>query len=281
MALNDTEQTCETHISATVVVGRFRNREDAHRAVIELREVEFPAGAIGAAYRAKSGETAGRSQVSTGEATSNPAKNDQPLKPVLHHIAEAPPDTPITSLTGGSPFGEASTYRPPTSVETDEDWWEGMRIALPPPVRGYASQKTAATSRKISPPTDINFEPSDRPAPAYERDDAGDYAYEGRDLESTLLAAGVGADHARSVAHGIAPGETLVTVRVTDRVSEAEAILRRNNGSVHDEAASTPPIDPMAIDLQASGGEDRLHLFGEVLRIHAERTSQTHTSPRP
>ncbi|HEY0759535.1 MAG TPA: hypothetical protein VGD59_09800 [Acidisarcina sp.] len=156
--------------SAAIVIGIFRDRHDADRAVIELREVEFHADTIGTAYR------------------------EGPSRSAIEH-------------------------QPDGSQHEDAILTPGQPAA-----------------RRIAEPVDINYEPANRPSPAFEPDyETGDEnvgASEGSDLTRALQAAGVGSEQAGALARKLQPGAAVVTVRTSDRAAEAEAILKRNNATI-------------------------------------------------
>lgn len=264
---NSIEETmAEATNKTTTTAAYFRNHEDAHRAVLELREVEFPASAIGAAFREGISATHPAPSILEPEVTTETVITPKTTDPLL------PPETPMTTLTGGSPFGEASTYRTPPLA--GEDWWEGMRVALPHPASETRTRSTKPhQARRIAEPNDINFEPADRPAPAYDNDyQTGDYSYETHTFDPTTLAAtltsaGLDSGHASVIAQHINPGESIVTVTTTDRTEEARSILTRNNGVItYPSGEDAVAFPDRRVTPPARGGD--LRLYGEILRCH-------------
>jgi hypothetical protein len=275
------EEPMPNDTNKTTIAAHFRNRDDAHRAVIELREVEFPASSIGAAFRE------GASVSDPVPTILEPEQIVEPTDPANTNTSPLlPSETPMTTLTGGSPFGEASTYRQPSPAE--EDWWEGMRVALLDAPPRTASAPAGSTNpeahpprkitgpREAAQPIDINFEPAERPAPAYDNDyQTGDYSYEihafdPHSLATALAAAGLAPDQASMIANNIGPGESIVTVASAGRTHEARSILVRNNGVIAKRANDAGPSAGMVSFSASSESKDRLRLYGEVLRCHKE-----------
>ena len=93
------------------VAATFQFREDAERAVIELREEGFTADTIDSVFSDPPGPI---------ETLDDRQKPDHPIVTeagapgtTASKAAEAVlPDAPTTTMTGASPFGEASSYIP-------------------------------------------------------------------------------------------------------------------------------------------------------------------------
>ncbi|HEY0796041.1 MAG TPA: hypothetical protein VGD64_09695 [Acidisarcina sp.] len=95
------------------VVAHFHDREDAERAIIELREEGFAANAIDAVFVKPPGpreSLEGEQKLPVDHAITTEA--GAPGNTASKAAASVLPDIPFTTMTGGSPFGEASTYIP-------------------------------------------------------------------------------------------------------------------------------------------------------------------------
>ena len=98
------------------------------------------------------------------------------------------------------------------------------------------------------------------------------YAYQHTDVHQSLNNLSVPEDRSRYLGHRFGANENgaVVTVNAGNRVTEAEAILKKNgadlgeNASGYDYSQNTAPAE----------GTQNIQLLGEVLRVHKDRVSQ-------
>lgn len=98
----------DTNQNTLAITARFRKREDAERAVIELREEGFGAESILAAFGEGPAptESIGEEQ----DRTSIPTEAGAPGTTASVASEMVLPEGPMTTMIGGSPFGESSTH---------------------------------------------------------------------------------------------------------------------------------------------------------------------------
>jgi uncharacterized protein (TIGR02271 family) len=170
-----------------------------------------------------------------------------------------------------------------------ENWWEKVKDAFRPEEKVETRRELAAAD------STLNTDP-------YARDEY-EYDYAGDEFQGSLAGTGIPSDRAAYLSRNLRAGGAIVTVRDTDRATEAEQILSSNNGKVRyedvagtdfedanyraaevagfdataaatgREVAETEYADRRPTDAKNSA-VDRVQLFGEVLRVHKERINR-------
>jgi uncharacterized protein (TIGR02271 family) len=188
-----------------------------------------------------------------------------------NQIGAAFRDQASTGVAGYSSTAEAGHAK--------ENWWEKVKDAFRPEEDKVEARREVATG------TTLNADPYAR----------GDYEYDfaGDDFQDSLTATGIAPDRAAYLTRSLRPGGAIVTVRDTDRASEAEHILSANGGTVrHEDTDAIDAADstgqaitdtgyteteyaeeerPLGTPGTSTNAVDRVQLFGEVLRVHKER----------
>lgn len=103
--------------------------------------------------------------------------------------------------------------------------------------------------------------------------------YSGGELEGSFYGMGVSQDRARRLSQQISRGGAIVTVKAGGRGAEAEQILERNGARVRHEQSSSASSSFSGegqgdVAYDQSPGQNRVVLFGEVLRVHRDRFAE-------
>ena len=250
MAYQENAYGVET--TAQVVVGLFKNANDAHQAVTQLKGNGFTSNQIGAAFRSDTRE-------------------------------------------GYEGYNDRSTASGAAVVPEHESWWEKVKEAFRPDA-GAEHEEGIPAARAGGGVASEDYANSEY-----------GYDFASQDFEGSLTAAGIPAQRATYLTRNLAPGGAIVTVRDANRSEEAEEILAANNAKVRYEDAvnsgvsdAVLPVNrditgskaPVEMPISAAnssldetyeepalanardGEQNRVQLFGEVLRVHKERINR-------
>lgn len=330
-----------SEITNEVVVGFFRNGEDAHRAINELLDEGFRAGEIGAAFRSGPGGTGAGGDTSTGSISTSPGMAGRDISTTVSPgttgsgsgITGAASDTsavnPGALATGsgtwaagaGRPLPSGNTPHHPQYLHPEDNAraaaeartpagepFENRSVALGTETRAGSETGQPNGGQRLTPgdfPSTGGFH--DEPEGNAREEEGGswwdklkhsfaghestsegqfadsesmnfgtgeghlgamqaqyEYPYSGRAFENSFSGMGLPQEHSHRLASELRRGGAIVSVNATGRVSEAERILERNNGSIRYE---DPGLAEEGADQFNDEGE-RVQVFGEVQRVY-------------
>lgn len=235
--------TLGTNIGTTTVssvAAYFSSDSAAHQAVNDLKTAGFNSSQIGYAARPGGIDT---DNYSAGEYGGNAAAGDP------------------TSVNYGNTNRVASTTKAKAEGTWDKikNFFEGNE---PEP---YADER----ARNSTDSHEITARGTTTGATTTPYDD-----YNANDLQGTFNDLSVSESRSRYFGHrlGYAEGGAIVTVRANGREAEAEEILVRNGGDIGNDADNY--AYPESTQTTAEGGNQRIQLLGEVLRVHKERINR-------
>ncbi len=264
MAANDYQDTAATGTNAQVVVGLFRNSDDAEQAINELKTEGFRANQIGAAFVGGSSQNMGTARSASGATGSYPATGD--------FGTDRTGTDRITTSTGHAAAHAGSWWDRVKSAFTDE----GATDTTGRTVNTTGTTNTAGTEDSTS----LNYGTGEGHLGSY----PNEYDYSGSEFEGSLTGLGIAPEQARRLAAELGSNGAIVTVHDSGRAAEAEEILADNNGRIRHEgsdsltgtavgsAAGTDVADTTAN--RTDMAQQRVQLFGEVLRVHKDRINR-------
>ncbi len=252
MAYEATSNVGGVGTATQVVVGLFKNASDAHQAVIELRDLGFGPGQIGAAFRGResgtyldpndagavSGETVNREHENWWEKVKDAFRSDDSVDR-RRESREAAADTSF----------QPETYsRGDYEYDLANEEFEGSLAGT-----GIPSARAAYLTRSLEPGGAIvTVHDANRAAEA----------------EQILSA-----NHARVRYEDIGQNEVVGDREYEDEVVGTEAERIDATDSTGQEITDTGYVDRRPVDA-GTRSVDRVQLFGEVLRVHKERINQ-------
>lgn len=160
------------------------------------------------------------------------------------------PVAETTSSTAGS------TPREIGRESGKETWWDKLKHVF----GGGEHTDTSARREPVSGKSAQNYGTGEG---RLDLTSGRDYIYSGSAFESSFTGMGIAQDHARRLAHDLRRGGAVVTVRAGSRNTEAENIIRHNNGTVRYESQLAPESAREGDDR-----ESRVEVFGEVYRVY-------------
>lgn len=275
MANSDT--TRSTSGAGNVVAGYFRNGEDAHRAILELRDQGFQVNEIGAAFHARS--LAAEVPPSIGNFDVRSATNSDTT--IAGAGSGTSGVTPMGLSTGaGTPFAGAPTSpgpipgsKIPSSLpreipsELPSDLAPNAASAgqsVPSAQQGWRGRLSSVFDREGARPNksaskfgtgegDLQLNASSA------------YVYSGSAFQGSFRGMGIPENHSQRLARELERGGAIVTVNAgSERASLAAQILERNEGVVRYESFSgTEEEEPWA-----PADDAQVEVFGEFDRVY-------------
>lgn len=294
MTTNTNLSTSTGSASDSIIVGLFQDGDKANNALAELRQKGFAGNQIGAAFRSGYSRSASGAQSPAVEAGKYQAESNAYAGATsAGSLAGTQSTVPGGTGTPTADFDPATyphrtegsdypvTGNTARRVHRDESWWDRVksffgdddaeRRTTDAAGTGTASANQAADRR--------NLATSSTSRGYGDRD--YDFGYESTEFEGTLSQIGIAPDRARYLARELPEGGAIVTVRANGRTEEAQRILEDNDGTVrfeYDTSARLQPTTRAGSDVNTNtagrdfeSGNDRIQLFGEVLRVHTDR----------
>ena len=272
-----------SNLANEVVVAYFGRSEDAQRAIDDLLAEGFESRQIGAAFRGRGtssntpatdtgeiGSKTVRSAIDSDTVGSGPASDTRAVTPAglstgsgsVISGAGRPGPIPGSEIPHHrkAPVGSTGTIVDPLPAtggfhepHDENSWWEKLKHIF-----SSDSEKNRRSEGMVD-STSMNFGTGEGHLATYPND--YEYAYSGSAFEGAFSGMGVPQAHAHSLVGEMRNGGAIVTVSAAGRVTNAEAILERNNGRVRYETAG-------AVTTWEDVPGERVQIFGELSRTY-------------